>query len=331
MTRCQCIKVDGKQCTRDAKTNSVYCWQHQKCKNIFNQSTQGINIKEQEIEKLKIKQKTEKQVAEKLKAEKEKINPQEKEKLEIALTNFGKNCEIFDKWTPLKLITHSKYKPIIQICNSNDCNFAAKFASLKEAEFSEQMGKVGLSPQILDISQCEDKMVIVAEKFDGDVSEFFYPPHHLNEIIPQVLDLIYQLLVIHGICHNDTAGNNFLWKKTDYGLKVYVTDYSSSDKCQLKDIPKSTEKKSIFDFSKPPINAIYHQLDKHLNQFIESFIKPGYAGINKPKGLDVLNKDKPWLMEFLSAIDTALKKDKHWINYYPNGIMNTQYAYHFKG
>lgn len=35
MTQCQCIKSDGKQCSRDASTkagmNPLYCWQHQNC------------------------------------------------------------------------------------------------------------------------------------------------------------------------------------------------------------------------------------------------------------------------------------------------------------
>src|SRR5437867_4020276 len=32
MVRCACFKADGKQCTRDAKKESIYCWQHQNCK-----------------------------------------------------------------------------------------------------------------------------------------------------------------------------------------------------------------------------------------------------------------------------------------------------------
>ena len=36
MTKCQCLKADGKQCTRDGSTksghNPFYCWQHQSCK-----------------------------------------------------------------------------------------------------------------------------------------------------------------------------------------------------------------------------------------------------------------------------------------------------------
>lgn len=35
MVQCQCIKTDGKKCTREVSTkvgdNHMYCWQHQKC------------------------------------------------------------------------------------------------------------------------------------------------------------------------------------------------------------------------------------------------------------------------------------------------------------
>ena len=31
MNRCQCLTANGKQCTRDAKQGSKYCWQHLNC------------------------------------------------------------------------------------------------------------------------------------------------------------------------------------------------------------------------------------------------------------------------------------------------------------
>lgn len=51
--RCLCAKVDGSQCTRDAKEGSSYCWQHQKCIKPF-------EITKQQVE-TQPKQKTEKQ------------------------------------------------------------------------------------------------------------------------------------------------------------------------------------------------------------------------------------------------------------------------------
>ena len=33
MNRCQCWTLKGKQCSRDAKEGSIYCFQHQECKN----------------------------------------------------------------------------------------------------------------------------------------------------------------------------------------------------------------------------------------------------------------------------------------------------------
>jgi hypothetical protein len=48
MTRCQCIKSDGVQCSRDAATNKPdkrFCWQHQKCKKIVGKSKSSPAIK----------------------------------------------------------------------------------------------------------------------------------------------------------------------------------------------------------------------------------------------------------------------------------------------
>lgn len=43
MTLCNCLKTDGKQCTRDASTkkgdNPLFCWQHQKCKTTISMIT----------------------------------------------------------------------------------------------------------------------------------------------------------------------------------------------------------------------------------------------------------------------------------------------------
>ena len=48
---CQCVKTDGKQCTRNPMVGSKYCWQHQKCKNPIKQKPQTIEKKPQVIEK----------------------------------------------------------------------------------------------------------------------------------------------------------------------------------------------------------------------------------------------------------------------------------------
>lgn len=34
MPRCLCLKIDGKQCTREAKIVYNFCWQHKNCINI---------------------------------------------------------------------------------------------------------------------------------------------------------------------------------------------------------------------------------------------------------------------------------------------------------
>src|SRR6185503_15977718 len=82
MPRCQCIKNDGKQCSRDASIKSGqddrFCWQHQKCSSplifpkIEKQKAQQIEKqKAQQIEKQKAQQ-MERQKVEKQKAEKQK-------------------------------------------------------------------------------------------------------------------------------------------------------------------------------------------------------------------------------------------------------------------
>jgi hypothetical protein len=59
MAICQCLKVDGKPCTREAGTksgqNPSYCWQHQSCKS----STQ-VTKKIQTPQKIQVPQKTQK-------------------------------------------------------------------------------------------------------------------------------------------------------------------------------------------------------------------------------------------------------------------------------
>lgn len=38
MNRCQCQKADRKQCSRDAKSGSQFCWQHQNCQKMVKPS-----------------------------------------------------------------------------------------------------------------------------------------------------------------------------------------------------------------------------------------------------------------------------------------------------
>ena len=42
MPQCLCLKNDGNQCTRQAKINSQFCWQHHKCQNIATISSQEV-------------------------------------------------------------------------------------------------------------------------------------------------------------------------------------------------------------------------------------------------------------------------------------------------
>lgn len=74
MVQCQCIKSDGKQCTRDASTkkadNPLFCWQHQKCTKLATGVNKSQKIEKQKMEKQKMeKQDSGKQKMEQLKAQ----------------------------------------------------------------------------------------------------------------------------------------------------------------------------------------------------------------------------------------------------------------------
>ena len=56
MSQCQCLKSDGKQCSRNAQQDSQYCWQHKNCKNPIVSQTQ----KAQKSQKSQKSQKDEK-------------------------------------------------------------------------------------------------------------------------------------------------------------------------------------------------------------------------------------------------------------------------------
>lgn len=78
MVRCQCLKADGQQCTRDVSNkpsqNILYCWQHQKCQKPY---TLPITIHENKTE-IKSNKITNKQLIDAINASYElakKLNP----------------------------------------------------------------------------------------------------------------------------------------------------------------------------------------------------------------------------------------------------------------
>ena len=77
MGRCQCRKIDGKQCKRDPKKGSNYCWQHQNC------TKQKAEIKSKQKAEIESKQKAVKQAKQKAeKQAKQKVEKQAQQKAE---------------------------------------------------------------------------------------------------------------------------------------------------------------------------------------------------------------------------------------------------------
>lgn len=66
MAICQCLKADGKPCSREGSSkaghNSIFCWQHQACKTPAGQLNQAkqVNQTAQKTQKVQKKQKTQK-------------------------------------------------------------------------------------------------------------------------------------------------------------------------------------------------------------------------------------------------------------------------------
>jgi len=276
MELCLCLTIDNKRCTRSTskKPNADhrFCWQHQKCKKLY--ST--------------------------------KISSEQHEKLQKAI-NFLKNkygeCAL-KKWTPIKIIGAGMQSNVFQVCQLNKCDYILKMVSPKEAELSIEMGKTGLSPIIYDNIQCGDKIALIAEKMDGDLSDFLYPPQRMNEIMPQVLDIIYKLIADHKICHKDTKVNNFLWKKINNHIKIYIADFGIATECPQKYANKE---------------GLEMMLRTHLSIFNMSFVKPELYGVNAPENItdNLLVNDKKyesWIKNFLINENEALKNDQRWFN-----------------
>lgn len=241
-----------------------------------------------------------------------------KEQKEIIQWIEGKcpSSDIPKKWTPIKIIGQGKQSLAIQICNYESCNYIIKIGSKWEAEFATKMCKIGLSPLIYETFICGDKVGIIMKKMDGDLSTFLYPPIRMDEIMPQVLDLIYKVVVDHNICHKDPKVNNFLWKEVKGKLRIYITDFGIAKECKDSD-------------------DTYQILKLSLSIFNKTFISPIESGVSSPKGITHLLKDsnnikyKKWVYTFIKAEYDALAKDKRWKEIYKN-FTEVGYSYYLK-
>jgi hypothetical protein len=206
--------------------------------------------------------------------------------------------------------------PIIQVCNMNDCDYVLKFSGEWEEERFIKMGKAGLSPRFIESFPCGDDLAIILEKMDGDLSDFLYPPQKiLDEIFPKVFDIIYRMIVDYNVCQNDAKVNNFLWKKTDKGLKIYITDFGMATDClEEEDFLNKSELQKL--------------LRDHMSAFNNSYVNPSFYGVKIPKNLGIdtqygnlittdPNTNKiDWVKTFLKSEEKALKKDKNWSQFF---------------
>jgi hypothetical protein len=183
-----------------------------------------------------------------------------------------------------------------------DCDYVLKHVLKQEAEFATELGKAGLSPLIIDSFQCPANWrLIIGEKMDGDLTPFFYPPKQMDEIMPQVFDILYRMVVDYNIVNYDIKINNFLWKKTDTGLKIYITDCGLATKPEenIKDNPKVMKK-----YLKPAIS-----------NFNNSFVHPGLRNVTSAPEMekdDTRLSHPDWVAMFIKSENQAFLKDHRW-------------------
>lgn len=224
----------------------------------------------------------------------------------IAKLQTTEECHNLGHWTPIKVLAAGGMNSqILQVCDPDSCDFVLKmFVSEKEADMTTRMGKVGIAPAVLQTIPCKFGLAMVEEKMDGDLSALLYPPEPsvLDEIMPQVLDLIYQTLVTHGIRHYDTKVNNFLWRREkDDKVRVFLADFGNAH----------------WETVQPEqLKAILLQQLQVLN---ESFVMPKEHGVQHPVARKIENllftphtAHHNWVCSFMSAEKKALASNSHW-------------------
>lgn len=238
------------------------------------------------------------------------LSAEEQELLETSISSIKDQCgdSIFEEWIPVKVIGGGRQGTIIQVCDFNNCQYVLKVGSALEVDFAIKMGKVGLSPLIYETKSCGDEIIMIAEKMDGDLSTFLYPPTRMDEIMPQVLNIIYEMIAKYRICHRDTKVNNFLWKQVNNEIRIYVTDFGSADICTSREVENPENLKRL--------------LISHLSIFNTSFIKPNEYNVTSSLGYESLvsSNHEDWIFTFLQAERNALINNKNWQA--PSNILN---------
>ena len=175
-----------------------------------------------------------------------------------------------------------------------------KLMGFDEAELTLIMSREGLAPPMYDCLVMDDGVCIVSEHMEGDLSSLLYPPKCLELIIPQVMDLIYNLYTKYRISHNDTKVNNFVWKQTPQGPEVYIIDFGmavSFTETQLAE------------------NVI-----TDIGLFNLSFNKPYEYGVRAPMEVcNVANQSeyRNWMIQLLTIEMEYIKKTPHLLVLFP--------------
>jgi serine/threonine protein kinase len=259
--------------------------------------------------------------------------------IDILINSFG-GCQPFKQWKPINIIGQgfgrglNEDNYIYQVCQSNQCNAVLKIVEAGEAEITMLMGDRGIAPRVIDIFTCGTQTMMVMEKIDGDLSDFLYPPRELDVIMAQVLDLLYRVLIDHGISHNDTKVDNFLWKWTDGAIRVYLADYGLAEQCIEPCQEKLRQSLNLFNksYMSPEMwgvkNSYYQDLDDGLMKYFLRYADPQRYPFKDviPDGGQLRSISNTMyrivhaieLSKFIITENTLLRMDPHWSGYYTN-------------
>ena len=144
-------------------------------------------------------------------------------------------AKCLNKWTPIRILGGGNQGRVYQMCKDSHCHYAAKISTggPNEIEMYRQASNLGVAPTFFKGFMCDGKVVIISEKYEGDLYTLLRKPlpnDQLDAIFEQVFTIIYRLLREAKIMHNDTKACNFLYKSPynvklgDYGISTILPD-----------------------------------------------------------------------------------------------------------
>ena len=302
MSQCLCLKQNGQQCQREVSTkiqdNPQFCWQHQNCKKQIStkktkpESPMKKTHNGQDTDTIKRKTKPKSAIKQKPSGQKKGI-VKEKTKSESS------TAEKIKAESPIKKKTKPE-SPVEQKPHDKEGNLIEPKSSIEHKIIENKTQ--GIIPFVLTKEMLYN--LPNAEKMDGDLSKLFYPPTRMDEILPQVLDIMYRMPVEYNRCYTDTKINNFLWKETDKGIKVYLADLGKPHQCETPTFG------NMF--------GLDGLLADNIITFFASFAYPyehgiGVPGEKKPVW-SLLNDDKykEWVLSVKKSLKDTMEKDKRW-------------------